>query len=273
MTPFRLRIMAQVLPFLLIAPALAPAQTPPTRSHATAALNQPNQANPANPAAAHYTRQQIDQMVAPIALYPDQLLAQVMMAATYPQQIVEAAEWLKDPNNTQLKGDALVAALQPLPWDPSVKALVAFPQIVAMMNDHVEWTEALGVAFATQQAEVMTRVQALRHLAFKSGRLNKLRHLAVRQEGPAIVIAPSEPDQVLSRYTTRSSLTATGLTAISRRFSFPHRPTSLPKRLNPASRSARALASSRRSGAGADRIGAPTGSRSTASGLPASAAM
>src|SRR5438105_723466 len=196
MTSFRLRIMAQVLPFLLIAPALAPAQTPPTRSHATAALNQPNQANPANPAAAHYTRQQIDQMVAPIALYPDQLLAQVMMAATYPQQIVEAAEWLKDPNNTQLKGDALVAALQPLPWDPSVKALVAFPQIIAMMNDHVEWTQALGVAFATQQAEVMTRVQALRHLAFKSGRLKQVKHLTVREQGPAIVITSSEPDRV-----------------------------------------------------------------------------
>src|SRR6266567_143260 len=189
-TSFRLRIMAQVLPFLLIAPALAPAQTPPPRNQATAALN------PANPAAAHYTRQQIDQMTAPIALYPDQLLAQVMMAATYPQQIVEAAQWLQDPNNAQLKGDALVAALQPLPWDPGVKALVAFPQIIAMMSDHIEWTEALGVAFTTQQAEVMARVQALRHLAVKSGRLNKMRHLAVRQEGPVIVIAPTEPDRV-----------------------------------------------------------------------------
>src|SRR5947207_3474635 len=164
-TSFRLRTIAQVLPFLLIAPALAPAQTAPTRGQATAAAKQ---TNPANPAAAHYTRQQIDQSVAPIALYPDQLLAQVLMAATYPQQIVEAAEWLKDPNSAGLKGDALVAALQPLPWDPSVKALVAFPQIIAMMSDHIEWTEALGVAFATQQAEVMARVQALRHLAVKS---------------------------------------------------------------------------------------------------------
>src|SRR5712691_6003778 len=189
-TSFRLRIMVQVLPFLLIAPGLAPAQTSPTRSQATAALS------PANPAAAHYTRQQIDQMTAPIALYPDQLLAQVLMAATYPQQIVDAAHWLKDPGNTELKGDALVAALQPLPWDPRVKALVAFPQIIAMMADHIEWTEALGVAFTTQQAEVMTRVQALRRLAVKSGRLSKLRHLAVRQEGPVIVIAPAEPDRI-----------------------------------------------------------------------------
>jgi len=189
-TSFRLRVLAQVLPFLLIAPGLALAQTPPTRSQATAALN------PANPAVAHYTRQQIDQLTAPIALYPDQLLSQVLMAATYPQQIIDAAHWLKDPGNVELKGDALVAALQPLPWDPSVKALVAFPQIIAMMTDHIEWTEALGVAFTTQQAEVMVRVQALRHLAFKSGRLNKLRHLAVRQEGPVIVISPDEADQI-----------------------------------------------------------------------------
>src|SRR5712691_5827251 len=189
-TSFRLRIMGQVLPFLLIAPGLASAQTPPTRSQATAALN------PANPAVAHYTRLQIDQLTAPIALYPDQLLSQVLMAATYPQQLVEAAQWLKEPNNAALKGEALVAALQPLPWDPSVKALVAFPQIIAMMNDHIEWTQALGVAFATQQAETMARVQTLRHLAMKSGRLAKLRHLAVRQEGPSIVIVPDEPDRV-----------------------------------------------------------------------------
>src|SRR6266566_6178994 len=191
MTSFRLRILAQTLPFLLITPAIALAQAPPTRSQATAALNQP-----ANPAAARYTRQQIDQLVAPIALYPDQLLAQVLMAATYPQQIEEAAQWLKDPSHAELKGDALVEALRPLPWDPGVKALVAFPQIIAMMSEHIEWTQALGVAFATQQAEVMARVQALRHLALKSGRLNKVRHLAVRQEGPTVVIAPAEPDRV-----------------------------------------------------------------------------
>jgi len=194
MTSFRLRILAQTLPFLLIAP-LALAQTPaskaPSRAQATAALNQP-----ANPGAAHYTRQQIDQIVAPIALYPDQLLSQVLMAATYPQQIADAAQWLRDDGHGDLKGDALVQALEPLPWDPSVKALVAFPQIVEMMSEHIEWTEALGVAFATQQAEVMARVQALRQLAMKSGKLKQVKHLQVRQEGPAIVITSAEPDRV-----------------------------------------------------------------------------
>src|SRR5207237_729865 len=140
--------------------------------------------------------QQIDQLVAPIALYPDQLLSQVLMAATYPQQIAEAAQWLKEDGHAELQGDALVQALEPLPWDPSVKALVAFPQVVEMMSEHIEWTEAIGVAFATQQAEVMARVQALRQLAMKSGKLKQVKHLQVRQEGPTILIASAEQDRV-----------------------------------------------------------------------------
>src|SRR4051794_19589507 len=189
MKPFRLRILAQTLPFLLITPGLALAQNAPTRHQATAALNQP-----AKPGAQQYTRQQIDQMVAPIALYPDQLLSQVLMAATYPQQVVEAAQWLQ--GHPDMNGDGLVSALEPLPWDPSVKALAAFPQIIVMMSDHIEWTQALGVAFATQQAEVMTRVQALRHLAMKSGKLKQVRHLTVREQGQAIVITSAEPDKI-----------------------------------------------------------------------------
>src|ERR1051326_820211 len=160
MTSLRLRILAQTLPFLLIAP-LALAQTPaskaPSRAQATAALNQP-----ANTGAAHYTRQQNDQIVAPIALYPDQLLSQVLMGATYPQQIAEAAQWLRGDGHADLKGDALVQALEPLPWDPSVKALVAFPQIVEMMSEHIEWTEALGVGLSAQAAAVMGRAPGLR---------------------------------------------------------------------------------------------------------------
>src|SRR5207237_1723151 len=122
----RLRLIAPVLPLLLIAPVIGLAQAPPIRGEATAALN---------PSAPHHTRQQIDQLVAPIALYPDQLLTQVLMAATYPQQIAEAAQWLQDPNNAALKGDALAGALEPLSWDPSVKSLVAFPQIITMLNE------------------------------------------------------------------------------------------------------------------------------------------
>src|ERR1700730_14533114 len=122
----RLRALARTLPFLLTVPGLAigqPVQTP-TRAEAMAALN---------PAPAALTPAQLDQMLAPIALYPDQLLTQLLMAATFPQQVVDAAKWLQDSGNASLKGDDLVAALQPLPWDPSVKSLVAFPQIISMM--------------------------------------------------------------------------------------------------------------------------------------------
>src|SRR4051794_28754181 len=191
MKSFRLRILAQTLPFLLITPGLALAQNAPTRGQATAALNQP-----AKPGAAQYTRQQLDQMVAPIALYPDQLLSQVLMAATYPQQVLDANQWLQDPSHAGLKGDELAAALEPLPWDPSVKSLVAFPQIVTMMAEHIEWTQALGTAFAENQAEVMNRIQAMRHLAMKSGKLKSVKHLTLREEGGMVVITAAEPDRI-----------------------------------------------------------------------------
>jgi hypothetical protein len=202
MTSFRLRIMAQVLPFLLVAPTLVLAQTVPTRSEATTAMkpgaNQPAPNQPHQPGkqAAQFTRAQIDQLLAPIALYPDRLLGKVLMAATYPDQLMEAAQWLQDSNNGGLKADALVPALQPLPWDPSVKSLVAFPQIVQMMTEHMQWTQALGVAFATQQAQVMERVQDLRRLAVKSGRINKVHQVKVQQKGPTIVIEPAEPGRI-----------------------------------------------------------------------------
>ena len=191
MTSFRLRIMMQALPFLLISPALALGQTVPTRGEATAAMK-----SATKPETAKYTTQQIDQLIAPIALYPDQLLAQVLMAATYSGQLVEAAEWLEDAANAELKEDALVAALEPLSWDPSVKALVAFPQIIVMMTEHLEWTQAIGVAFATQQAAVMNRVQTLRQLAVKSQRIRKVKNISVRKEGPFIVIGSAKPDRV-----------------------------------------------------------------------------
>src|SRR5207248_10937698 len=141
MTSFRLRLLAQTLPFLLVAPTVALAQNPPSRTEAKAAMHAT-----AKPGATHFTRQQLDQMVAPIALYPDQLLSQVLMAATYPQQVLDAAQWLQDQSHSSLKGDELASALEPLPWDPSVKSLAAFPQIVTMMADHIEWTQALGTA-------------------------------------------------------------------------------------------------------------------------------
>src|ERR1700719_2020287 len=118
-----------------------------------------------------YTQQKLDQMLAPIALYPDQLVLQILMAATFPLEIVEAARWLDDPSNAALKGDALVTALQPMNWDPSVKSIMAFPAVVTLLNKNLDWTKALGVAFINQQADVMAQIQFLRHQAQKAGNL------------------------------------------------------------------------------------------------------
>src|SRR5579863_2642193 len=174
---------------LTAAPSLCGAQPiqPPSQAEAQAALNQ---------TLAPLTNAQLDQLLAPIALYPDQLLTQVLMAATFPQQVVDAGKWLQDSSNAGLKGDDLVAALQSQPWDPSVKSLVAFPQIITMMNDHLDWTEALGVAFANQQVATMSRVQFLRDRAASAGHLNSTPQMVVSHNEGEIVIEPADPSMV-----------------------------------------------------------------------------
>ncbi|HYA43787.1 MAG TPA: DUF3300 domain-containing protein, partial [Syntrophobacteraceae bacterium] len=116
-----------------------------------------------------FSQQELDQMVAPIALYPDSLLAQVLIAATYPDQVMEADQWLKAHPN--LKGGALNNALDKMNWDLSVKALAPFPQVVAMMAQEPDWTQKLGEAFLAQQADVMDTVQKLRAKARAAGNL------------------------------------------------------------------------------------------------------
>jgi hypothetical protein len=188
MTYFGHRAILVALP-LLMAPCAGFAQSvqPPTPAEAQAALNPP---------AAEATPAQLDQMLAPIALYPDQLLVELLMAATFPQQVVYAGKWLQDGGNAALKGDDLVTALQPLPWDPSVKSLVAFPAIIAMMNDHLDWTEALGTAFANQQVQTMARVQFLRDRAKTAGHLASTPQLAVTEQASDIVIEPADPNMI-----------------------------------------------------------------------------
>ncbi len=132
------------------------------------AAPQPAPAVPSGPA---LTAEQLDQLVAPIALYPDPLVAQIMMAATYPLEVVEADRWLQIPVNTALKGDALTAALQQQTWDPSVKSLIPFPHLLHMMDSNLGWTEQLGDAFLAQQADVMDAVQRLRQRAKAEGSL------------------------------------------------------------------------------------------------------
>ena len=168
-------------------PSLAQSAQAPTPAEAQAALN---------PAPAPFTDGQLDQLLAPIALYPDQLLTQVLMAATFPQELVDAQKWLQDSQNASLKGDDLANALQSLPWDPSVKSLVAFPQVIAMMTNHLDWTEALGTAFANQQVLVFSRVQFLRQRASRSGMLQSNAQIAVSDRDSDIIIQSADPNML-----------------------------------------------------------------------------
>jgi hypothetical protein len=139
---------------------------------------------------------QLDQLLAPIALYPDVLLAQVLMAATYPLEVVQADRWLQDSQNAVLKGEQLAAALAAQPWDPSVKSLVPFPRILRMMDMDLEWTERLGDAFLADQTAVMDSVQRLRQRAAAAGKLRSTPQQVVTIQGPTITIAPPSPDTV-----------------------------------------------------------------------------
>lgn len=149
---------------------------------------------PPDPAAQSAAAGQLDQLLAPVALYPDGLLGQILMAAGYPLDVVQADRWLQVPGNAALTGDQLAAALAPQPWDPSVKSLVPFPQILHMMDNNLDWMERLGEAFAADQAAVMDAVQELRQQAEAAGTLHTSGEEVVGGEDGAITIAPPNPD-------------------------------------------------------------------------------
>jgi Protein of unknown function (DUF3300) len=145
--------------------------------------------------------QQIEQLVAPIALYPDSLLAQALMASTYPLEVVEAARWVKA--NPKVTGQALEQAMQQQSWDASVKSLTAFPQTLEMMDAELDWTTQLGNAFLAQQADVMNAVQVLRQRAQAAGNLasNEQQKVVVEQnpagsQPQTIIIEPASPQIV-----------------------------------------------------------------------------
>jgi len=141
-----------------------------------------------------YKQEELDQMLAPIALYPDSLLAQILMASTYPLEVVQADRWAKQ--NKDLKGDPLTAALEKQPWDPSVKSLVNFPQVLAMMSEKLDWTQKLGDAFLAQQKDVMATVQDLRRKAVEAGNLKTTNEQKVIVEKETIIIEPASPQVV-----------------------------------------------------------------------------
>ena len=115
------------------------------------------------------TAAQLEQLVAPIALYPDSLISQILMASTYPLEVIEAARWVQ--GNPGVTGQALEDAMQKQQWDPSVKSLTAIPQTLQMMNDKLAWTQQIGDAFLAQQADVLDAVQRLRERADSTGTL------------------------------------------------------------------------------------------------------
>lgn len=138
--------------------------------------------------------QELDQLVAPIALYPDELVAQVLAAATYPAEVVEAERWMQA--HTDLKGDALAKAADTQPWDNSVKALVQFPPVLAMMDKNLSWTSSLGEAYMNDSQAVMGAVQQMRGQAQRAGNLKSTPQQNVTDEGQTIAIEPAEPDVV-----------------------------------------------------------------------------
>src|SRR5437016_3546905 len=146
------------------------------------------------PQAAQQSAEQLQQLVAPIALYPDALIAQILPAATFPDQVVEAGNWLSQHKDFQ--GDQLANEVNRQSWDPSVKALTQFPAILANMRQNLAWTSELGDAYVNQQQELTQAIQAMRERAKQAGNLNTTTQEKVSTKGKTIVIQPAETDVI-----------------------------------------------------------------------------
>jgi hypothetical protein len=137
---------------------------------------------------------QLDQLVAPIALYPDALVAQVLAASAYPVEVVEAERWMQQ--HADLHGEALAQAVDKESWDPSVKALTQFPSVLANMNQNLAWTSALGDAYVNQEPAVLDAVQVMRQRAQAAGNLKSTSQETVTTSGQTIVIEPADSQTV-----------------------------------------------------------------------------
>lgn len=174
----------------LVQPAVNSQETPTTPSPAEQAKAVP------------FKPEELEQIVAPIALYPDSLLAQVLMASSYPLEIVLAARWAKE--HPDVKGDAVAKAVENETWDPSVKSMVAFPDVLTMMNEKLDWTQKLGDAVLAQRKEVMDAVQRLRVKAKETGNLKSSKEQTVKTEAaptgsssPQVIIIESSSPEVV----------------------------------------------------------------------------
>jgi hypothetical protein len=187
------------LPLIAQQPAAGPAQQPAGAPQQPAAGAPQNaQQQPAADAPKLKTPEQLDSLVAPIALYPDPLLAQVLAAATYPLNVVEAQRWLKA--NPNLKGEDLTKAAAKQDWDASVQALVAFPQALKLLDDNIQWTTDLGNAFLDQQGDLMDAVQRMRKKAKDAGKLETTKEQKVEvktvESKTVVEIQPASPQVI-----------------------------------------------------------------------------
>jgi Protein of unknown function (DUF3300) len=147
---------------------------------------------PSEPPYQEQTSEQLQELVAPIALYPDSLVAQILAASTFLEQVVDADRWVQ--SHPDLKGDALGQAVDQLPWDPSVKALVAFPSVLGNMDKNLSWTSSLGDAYYNQEQGVMDAVQVMRRRAQQAGHLNSTPQQTVVTDDSDIEIEPVSPE-------------------------------------------------------------------------------
>jgi hypothetical protein len=141
-----------------------------------------------------FKQEELEQLAAPIALYPDSLISQILMASTYPLEVALADRWTKQ--NASLKGDALTKALEAQDWDASVKSLVNFPQVLTMMSEKLDWTQRLGDAFLADQKKVLDTIQSLRTKAQAAGNLESNKEQTVVVEEKIIKIEPANPQVV-----------------------------------------------------------------------------
>jgi len=188
----KFRVIGQSLVAILCVLSLAPGDT------AVYAQPTPLQNAPADQAAPAIPDGQLDALVAPIALYPDPLLTQVLVASTYPLEIIQLQQWLQ--KNSGLTGDALTNAVQTQDWDPSIQSMAIFPDLVKRLADDIKWTTDLGNAFLAQQSDVMDAVQRMRTKAMDAGKLKSNEQMKVEtqtvESKTVVVIQPANPQIV-----------------------------------------------------------------------------
>ncbi|MGC1617740.1 MAG: DUF3300 domain-containing protein [Candidatus Acidiferrum sp.] len=188
------QIVVSLLPLVLLVAACPQNLSARQDAQDAQGAQAPAQDAQAQPPYTQQTPEQVQQLVAPIALYPDSLVAQILAASTFPEQIVEADRWVQA--HPDLKGDDLGRAVDQQPWDPSVKALTAFPAVLGNMDKNLSWTSSLGDAYYNQQQDVMDAVQVMRRRAQEAGNLKSTPQQTVNTQDSTVEIQPTNPDVV-----------------------------------------------------------------------------